>query len=296
MRRTIVLLAGIAIGALPPPAASAQDVAAFYEENCAACHTIGGGAQAGPDLKGVTARRDRAWLIRFLVDTGAFASDPAVVKMIEAAGGLEMPPTPGMTPALAEEILRLIERQSGEPAAEVAPTEPLPTPADAARGRGLFLGTSRLSNAGPACVACHDARSLAPRGGRLGPDLAAAHQRLGGARGLTSWLGGMPTPMMRALYREAPLTEDEGRALAAFLASVDAREASPAAGLAGFVWGGALAALAVVAIIGFVWSDRFRAVRRPMLDRPPAGRTVVRHAPGAATAPSPRLQNLGGPR
>lgn len=38
----------------------------LFQDRCAACHTFGKGNRLGPDLKGVTARRERAWLIRFL--------------------------------------------------------------------------------------------------------------------------------------------------------------------------------------------------------------------------------------
>src|SRR5581483_10324354 len=44
----------------------AQDAAAFFKQNCASCHTIGGGRLTGPDLKDVTARKDRAWFVQFL--------------------------------------------------------------------------------------------------------------------------------------------------------------------------------------------------------------------------------------
>ena len=39
-----------------------------FRNHCAACHTIGRGERFGPDLAGVTARRDRDWLSRFIVD------------------------------------------------------------------------------------------------------------------------------------------------------------------------------------------------------------------------------------
>jgi mono/diheme cytochrome c family protein len=40
----------------------------LFETVCIACHTIGGGVRIGPDLQGVTERRDRAWLVRFISD------------------------------------------------------------------------------------------------------------------------------------------------------------------------------------------------------------------------------------
>jgi len=38
----------------------------LFATRCAACHTLGGGDDVGPDLQGVTAVRDRAWLSRFI--------------------------------------------------------------------------------------------------------------------------------------------------------------------------------------------------------------------------------------
>lgn len=38
----------------------------LFQNRCASCHTFGRGSQLGPDLKGVTARRERGWLVRYL--------------------------------------------------------------------------------------------------------------------------------------------------------------------------------------------------------------------------------------
>jgi len=38
----------------------------LFQSACSACHTIGEGRRIGPDLLGVTARRDRAWLARYI--------------------------------------------------------------------------------------------------------------------------------------------------------------------------------------------------------------------------------------
>jgi protein SCO1/2 len=37
-----------------------------FQSRCASCHTIGEGDRIGPDLMGVTARRDRRWLTRYM--------------------------------------------------------------------------------------------------------------------------------------------------------------------------------------------------------------------------------------
>jgi protein SCO1 len=38
----------------------------LFQSRCSACHTIGKGDAVGPDLAGVTTRRDRDWLVRYL--------------------------------------------------------------------------------------------------------------------------------------------------------------------------------------------------------------------------------------
>src|SRR6478736_7207797 len=41
------------------------EAAATFNKRCTACHTFGKGIKVGPDLKGVTERRKRDWLIKF---------------------------------------------------------------------------------------------------------------------------------------------------------------------------------------------------------------------------------------
>ena len=38
----------------------------LFQSRCSACHTIGQGDKLGPDLLGVTTRRDRDWLLRYI--------------------------------------------------------------------------------------------------------------------------------------------------------------------------------------------------------------------------------------
>ena len=66
---------------------------ALYIKACAACHTVGKGNRVGPDLKGVTARRDRAWLIRYLVapDVLRAQKDPIAVELDAKYEGVRMP-------------------------------------------------------------------------------------------------------------------------------------------------------------------------------------------------------------
>lgn len=246
--------------------AAAQDAAAFYEENCSACHTIGGGNQAGPDLDHVTARRPRAWLVRFLLDPpGLVASgDATAIALVSEWDGAVMDPTPGLTPALAEALLAFIEERSSAGVQPPAPAEFAVTPDDVTHGRRLFTGSTALASGGAPCSACHAAGDIAA--GTLGPDLTAVSSRLRGHRALTSWLGSPPTPMMRAVYRTHPLDATETHALAAFLDNAQRMPAPSAGRQRTRLAASALAGAAVgFLILGAVWRRRFRAVRRPMV-------------------------------
>jgi mono/diheme cytochrome c family protein len=265
-----VPLAVVLIGALVPGAAGAQDAAKYYEENCAVCHTIGGGDQAGPDLKGGTDRKDRDWLIRFILDPDDVvkSGDEYALELVANWGGVVMPEIDGLTRETAEALVNYIETESRAGAAE-PPTTPLVfTDADRALGLDLFTGRARLANAGPSCLSCHALGGTGgTSGGALGPDLAAVHTQLGGARGVTAWLTRPPTPMMRAIYRRASLTEDESRSLAALFESAASVSVAPASTQRRrLALTGAVGAIAGLAAIGLVWRGRFRSVRRRSRD------------------------------
>ncbi len=70
---------------------TADDAKNFTE--CKACHTIGGGKLVGPDLKGVTERRDEAWLIKFIQNSQALVAsgDETAVKVFNENSKIPMP-------------------------------------------------------------------------------------------------------------------------------------------------------------------------------------------------------------
>jgi mono/diheme cytochrome c family protein len=232
-RPAAALLALAALALLVPVPARAQQPARYFRENCSGCHTIGGGARTGPDLKGVTAREDRAWLLRWLQDpTAVIASrDPHALGILQTSHGVVMPAMAGMTPEMAGQLLELIAAESNLPHSQFAgialDDRPF-TPADVAFGKELFLGQSSLRNGGSGCVGCHTVGTLGQLGGGgLGPDLTLAYVRLGGRQGLGTWLLGPPPGTMQALYKNNPLEPDEAFALVAFLAQA-AEQGRPA--------------------------------------------------------------------
>ena len=57
----------------------------IFQGNCAGCHTIGKGTLVGPDLSGVTLRREEKWLIRQIKDPDGLVAekDPAALKLLK---------------------------------------------------------------------------------------------------------------------------------------------------------------------------------------------------------------------
>jgi mono/diheme cytochrome c family protein len=52
----------------------------FASKGCAACHKIGGGKLVGPDLQGVTARRDKTWIARMILHPEIMTKEDETAK------------------------------------------------------------------------------------------------------------------------------------------------------------------------------------------------------------------------
>lgn len=52
----------------------------FAGKGCGACHKIGGGKLVGPDLKGVTARREQVWIERMILKPEVMTKEDPVAK------------------------------------------------------------------------------------------------------------------------------------------------------------------------------------------------------------------------
>jgi nitrite reductase (NO-forming) len=79
-----------------PATAAPTDPAAVrgklaFESKCLACHSIASGDKIGPDLYGVTKRRDDAWLARWLKDPDGMLKSDAVAKQMLDKYKIPMP-------------------------------------------------------------------------------------------------------------------------------------------------------------------------------------------------------------
>jgi len=252
----------------------AQTPAADFKQSCSSCHTIGGGPLTGPDLKDVSKRKDRAWLVRFINDpAGVIASgDPYAKEILAAANNVQMPPVIGMTKDRAATLLDLIEAESAKEKSQFAgsalPERPL-TAADLALGREIFLGTHALANGGPSCVSCHAMGDIGwLGGGSLGPDLTKVFERYGDRRRLGAWLTAPATETMLPTFKEHPLQDDEILGLVAYFrdAATTLEEDSAPHALV-FILIGLAGSIGALVAFNRAWSNRFTGVRRRLVEQ-----------------------------
>ena len=273
------LVGFLAIGFLcmtpEPDTYAQQSTTEFFRQNCFSCHTIGGGRRTGPDLKNVSERKSRDWLAEFIMNPEQVinSGDPYAVKMKQEFNGVVMRDVPGVDQQLANALLDLIERESRKEESEFAGSQisnrPLTT-VDVQRGKEYFLGLTPLENGGPACISCHTVNGYDGLlgGGTLGLNLTNAFGRLQGRDGLTSWLTAPPSQTMQPVYQGKQLSSEEILALTAYLRDQHNQnvQASTAPKINFLLIGGGGAVLLLI-LFDFLWGDRFRGVRKPLVQR-----------------------------
>lgn len=126
----------------------AFEASEVYEKRCSACHTIGLGSKAGPDLKDVTKRREMSWLVKWLMDPMALvkSGDKTAVELFNKHNTNEMPSMSDLGRTEVKRILEFIEKTGDEVAAK-DPNAAKLSPRDAKIKKGHALAVS--------CAACH---------------------------------------------------------------------------------------------------------------------------------------------
>ncbi|HJO25377.1 MAG: cytochrome c [bacterium] len=111
------LLAHSQPGAAPASAIEGKQV---FVEKCTACHTIGKGKLVGPDLSGVTVRREDVWLRRQIKEPDQLIAegDPIVMELLKESNNVPMVPL-GLSDTEIEAViayLKSTEQQASQPA------------------------------------------------------------------------------------------------------------------------------------------------------------------------------------
>ncbi len=198
----------------------------LFKQRCAACHTIGKGRLVGPDLKNVTEKQSKEWLLAFIKSsTTMINSGDADAKAIFQEYNRILMPDNDYTDAQIMAILDYIKgggsgggASAGAPAADILSGV---TSENITTGSRLFDGDQRLTNGGPFCASCHKVRDERIfSSGTLAKDLSQSYDALGSA-GVAAIVKNPPFPVMHAAYKNHPVTEEEVIDLTAYLRSVN---------------------------------------------------------------------------
>ncbi|RME62060.1 MAG: hypothetical protein D6780_00445, partial [Candidatus Dadabacteria bacterium] len=130
----------------------------FEKAGCMACHNIGRGDRpTGPDLKGVTKRRSKEWLKRWIKNPSAMiSSDPIARELFGKFNRVPMP-TLGLTDKQIEDVIAFIEQESKKVEEAKEGFKPL-NKEEFERAKYIFFDR---------CSGCHGAK----RWGATGPSL-----------------------------------------------------------------------------------------------------------------------------
>jgi mono/diheme cytochrome c family protein len=101
----------------------------IFQSLCAACHTIGKGKLVGPDLAGVSSRREESWLKRQIKEPDRLLAenDPIAMQLLQESNNVPMVPL-GLDDAQVDAVIAYLK--STEQQANVAvglPSQYIPT-------------------------------------------------------------------------------------------------------------------------------------------------------------------------
>src|SRR5690606_8555627 len=111
------------------PMNAQEDAATLFRHNCMSCHSIEQNL-VGPALKGVTERRDSAWLYNFIKNSQEMilAGDPLAVELFNRYNKVPMPAHPHLSDEQIGAILRHIDSEAEQAALAIVDQNPIPRP------------------------------------------------------------------------------------------------------------------------------------------------------------------------
>jgi cytochrome c551/c552 len=183
-RRVLICIClGVGLAARAAGAGASESPATLFKTRCSACHTFGQGIRVGPDLKHVTDRRTRPWLVAWIRSSSKLiaSGDPTAVSLVHEFKEMRMPDQIDLSEAQIHALLDFFAADGPEAEERARLREAASaSPAEIDWGRRLFYGESRLKSGDLACVACHSVSQDAVFGGfggRLADDLTTAFVR-----------------------------------------------------------------------------------------------------------------------
>jgi len=248
---------------------SAEKGEGIFQQKCSPCHTIGqGGRPTGPDLAGVTERRDQQWLVRMIREPGRLIAekDPIAVELLKRFNNLQMPAF-DLSEADLQALLAYLSAPAEEqhhPSESVAVENPV---GDPEKGKALYVGSAPFAKGGAPCLACHGIAGAGlglAAGATYAPDLTSMYEDYG-EEGVIAILESLPFPSMEPIYASRSLTTGEQADVMAFLAQVSGQPPLQAGRqVAGHVAVGVAILFGLLVLFGW---GRLKGVRQPLVDR-----------------------------
>lgn len=256
---------------LPGRAEAQNEGKQLFEKNCMVCHKLGGGKLVGPELVGVTEKREHDWLIKFIRNSQEMveAGDPIAVQVFEENNKVPMQPFPNLTDADIENIIDYIKNWTPEAKPEftvdINKREGF-TAEEIQAGEKLFHGKMAFENGGTqTCVSCHYTQNINNLDWNPSIyDLAKAFMEKDGMNMYVS-LTEPTSNVMKTAHKEYKLTEKEMFNIAAYLSDYakSGQEVKPIkkfpTRLTLFIVFAVLMTLALIDLI-FTKKVRFRAI------------------------------------
>ncbi|HKE19652.1 MAG TPA: respiratory nitrate reductase subunit gamma [Kofleriaceae bacterium] len=228
------MIAALALGLVASSsaarAAGPAEAKKIFNQRCTACHTFGKGVKVGPDLKGVTERRTRAWLLSFIRSSQKVieSGDPTATQLFKQFKQQRMPDWSDLSEEQVGAILDWFAANGPEQKPIDERLAELARPAEIERGRALFHGEDELAGGGMACAACHSIREDGEAvGGTLARDLTTIYGEYRD-RALTLFIRKPCSPRAPESSSDQFLRPDEAFAIKAYLMQTarDDRDAS----------------------------------------------------------------------
>lgn len=207
--------------------ASADGGEKLFERLCSGCHTIGMGDGAGPDLRGVTAKRPYQWLVLMITEPGKLSAekDPVQLQLVKRYG-MQMPDL-GVSRDDAASIVAFLKAAEAAHAVKAGAAPPIapiiPNLTLISTGRALFTGKTRFLSGGPPCMTCHDMRYSGINGSHFATDLTDSYKRIGEG-GVRSVLQSHSFSRVKRIYELRPLNQAEMEALLALFHDASTRK------------------------------------------------------------------------
>jgi len=182
---TLLVLAGACSGDGPEMTAQQSAGQEIFDRSCATCHTVGQGDRIGPDLAGISDKRDHDWLVRWIDDPiGMAKTDPLGQQILAEWKGIPMSDSL-LDPPQIEDVLAYVDWASA--AGNSTPPEEAAMVLDEtqfAQAKQIYFDR---------CAGCHGTL----RAGATGPNIQPERTNVIGTTAIKAILnnglpGGMP--------------------------------------------------------------------------------------------------------